>query len=156
MESSVDLANRFREVILDGRWIANTNYKDQLSPVTFEQATTQIGTFNSLAALAFHVNYYLGGILNVFEGGELEIKDKYSFDLPPLESAEDWNKLLTSFWDNAEKFAAHVESFSEEKLAEPFVLEKYGSYRRNIEGFIEHSYYHLGQVSLLKKMILNT
>jgi hypothetical protein len=36
---------------------------------------------------------------------------------------------------------------------QPFVDEKYGTYLRNIEGVIEHSYYHLGQVSLLKKMV---
>jgi len=35
-----------------------------------------------------------------------------------------------------------------------FVLEKYGTYRRNIEGMIEHAYYHLGQISLIKKMII--
>lgn len=40
------------------------------------------------------------------------------------------------------------------KLDEPFVDEKYGSYLRNIEGVIEHSYYHLGQVVLVKKMVL--
>ena len=39
-------------------------------------------------------------------------------------------------------------------LAQTFVYEKYGSYLRNIEGVIEHSYYHLGQVSLIRKMIM--
>ena len=41
-----------------------------------------------------------------------------------------------------------------EKLENNFVDKKYGSYRRNIEGMIEHSYYHLGQISLIRKMIL--
>jgi hypothetical protein len=36
---------------------------------------------------------------------------------------------------------------------QPFVDEKYGSYQRNIEGVIEHSYYHLGQVSIIRTMI---
>lgn len=39
-------------------------------------------------------------------------------------------------------------------LDKPFIDEKYGSYIRNIEGVIEHSYYHLGQIVLLKKMIV--
>jgi hypothetical protein len=39
-------------------------------------------------------------------------------------------------------------------LDQPFVDEKYGSYLRNIEGVIEHSYYHLGQISLIRKMII--
>ena len=56
-------------------------------------------------------------------------------------------------WTNAEKFANQVELMSDEKLEEIFVDEKYGNYRRNIEGVIEHSYYHLGQISLIKKMM---
>ena len=42
---------------------------------------------------------------------------------------------------------------TEEKLEEIFVDEKYGTYKRNIEGMIEHCYYHLGQISLINKMI---
>lgn len=30
MNQSLQIANRFREVILNGTWIANTNFKDQL------------------------------------------------------------------------------------------------------------------------------
>ena len=59
-------------------------------------------------------------------------------------------------WDNAEKFAAHVERMPDEKLEAVFMDEKYGNYRRNIEGVIEHSYYHLGQISLIRKMIIES
>ncbi|MGB0930477.1 MAG: DUF1572 domain-containing protein [Chitinophagales bacterium] len=153
MENSKQLANRFREVLLSGKWIANTNYKDQLSKVDWKQATQKIGNLNTLAALAYHINYYTAGIVNVFEGGGLEIRDKYSFDLPPIESQEDWDKLLKDMWNNAEQFAKHVELLPDEKLEEAFVNEKYGTYRRNIEGVIEHCYYHLGQIVLIGKMI---
>lgn len=153
MENSNQLANRFKEVLLKGKWIANTNFKDQLSNVTWQQATKKIGSLNTIAALAYHINYYLAGVLNVFEGGSLEIRDKYSFDLPQIKTKEDWDSLLGELWANAEKFAYHVELMSDEKLESIFVEEKYGNYRRNIEGIIEHSYYHLGQISLIKKLI---
>jgi len=148
------IANRFREVILNGVWIANTNYKDQLLNLTWEQATLKIESLNTIAALTFHINYYIAGVLNVFEGGLLEIRDKYSFDLPPINSQKDWEVLLTAFLKNAEKLATLVEQMSDKKLAEMFVNNKYGSYQRNIEGIIEHSYYHLGQITLIKKLIL--
>ncbi len=153
MENSNQLANRFREVLLNGKWIANTNFKDQLTTVTWEEATRKIGSLNTIAALAYHINYYIGGIVQVFEGGSLDIRDKYSFDLPEIKSKEDWEKLLHTMWDNSEKFASYVEAMPDEKLEAVFVDEKYGNYRRNIEGVIEHSYYHLGQISLLKKLI---
>lgn len=154
MENSIQLANRFKEVILNGTWIANTNYRNQLSDVTWKQATKEIGSLNTIAALTYHINYYIVGILNVFEGGSLEIRDKFSFDLPPIKSKEDWDKLKNKTWENAEKFANHIEEMSCDKLEESFVEEKYGNYRRNIEAVIEHSYYHLGQITLLKKMII--
>jgi len=154
MSQSMQIANRLREVILNGTWIANTNYKDQLSNVTWEQAVTKVGSYNTIAALTFHINYYIAGVLNVFEGGSLDIKDKYSFDLPPIQAQRDWEKLMNALFTNAEKLVNIIEHFPEEKLKEVFVNEKYGTYQRNIDAIIEHCYYHLGQISLIKKAIL--
>ena len=156
MERTKQVADRFRAVILNGVWIANTNYKDQLSTVTWEQAKTKIGSLNTLAALTFHINYYIAGVLNVFEGGALEIRDKFSFDCQAIESQEDWEELMNTLWNNAGKFANRIEGMPDEKLDEVFVDKKYGTYQRNIEAMIEHSYYHLGQVTLIKKMLLGT
>jgi hypothetical protein len=146
------IANRIREVLLSGHWIANTNYKEQLHSITWEQATQKIDSLNTIAALTYHINYYLVGLLNVFEGGNLEIKDKYSFDLPAIKSEGDWQKLVNALLTNSEKFANQIEQMPGDKLDEPFVDEKYGSYLQNIEAVIEHSYYHLGQIALIKKL----
>lgn len=154
MSTASQLAKRFREVMLDGLWIANTNFKDQLSDVTWEQATTKIADLNTIAMLTFHIDYYIAGIINVFEGGDLEIKDQFSFDLPPIESQEQWETLLNKLWNDSEKFATLLEQMPDYKMDGVFVDEKYGTYLRNIDGMIEHAYYHLGQITLIKKMIL--
>ena len=154
MSTALQLAKRFREVMLDGLWIANTNFKAKLSDVTWEQATTKIGNINTIAMLTFHVDYYIAGILNVFEGGDLEIKDKFSFDLHPIESQKQWAELLNKLWTDSEKLVTMLEQMPDDKLNEVFVDEKYGTYLRNIDGMIEHAYYHLGQITLIKKMIL--
>lgn len=153
MSSVSQLAKRFREVLLDGFWIANTNFKDQLSEVTWEQAVTKVDTLNTIAMLTFHIDYYIAGIINVFEGGALEIKDKFSFDLPSIESHQQWEDLLSKLWTDSEKFATLLEQMPDSQLDEVFVDEKYGTYRRNIDGMIEHSYYHLGQITLIKKIL---
>lgn len=149
------LAQRLREVLLNGTWIANTNFKHQIENTSWEQAVQRVGDHNTIALLTFHVNYYLKGLNKVFEGGQLEIRDKYSFDMPPVNSRSDWEGLIADFISNSEKFANHVEKLSDEKLNEHFVEEKYGTYYRNIEGVIEHSYYHLGQISLIRKLLLS-
>ena len=84
---------------------------------------------------------------------KLEIRDKFSFDISQINSEADWNKLVTDFLDNSEKFANKIEKMNDRIFDQPFIDEKYGNYLRNIEGVIEHSYYHLGQISLIKKMI---
>ena len=153
MTRNLTIASRIREVLLNGHWIAHTNYKEQIQNISWQQAIQKIDTLNTVAALTYHVNYYLAGLLNAFENGKLEIRDKYSFDLPQISSETDWNKLVADFLDNSEKFANQVEQMNDNILDQPFIDEKYGSYLRNIEAVIEHSYYHLGQISLIKKMI---
>jgi uncharacterized damage-inducible protein DinB len=146
-------ATRFREVILNGTWIANTNFKDQLDGLNYQIAVTKVDSFNSIAAVAQHIDYYINGINNVFKGGNLDIRDQFSFDFAPITSQNQWETFLAQFWNDAETFASFLEKMTDEQLHQSFVNEKYGTYFRNIDGMIEHSYYHLGQIVLLKKMI---
>lgn len=153
MDRSLALANRLREVLLNGKWIANTNFKEQLEGLDMKSALTRVGELHTIAELVFHINYYLAGLLDVFRGGQLLIRDKFSFDLPEIKTDEDWAQLKETFISNAIAFSDAVETMEDAKLDQPFVDEKYGTYLRNIEGVIEHSYYHLGQVVLLRKQL---
>ncbi|MBW1656628.1 DUF1572 domain-containing protein [Flavobacterium quisquiliarum] len=155
MKNALEIANRFRETILNGTWIANTNYKDQLENLDWKIAVTPVQNLNTIALLAQHIHYYIEGINNVFKGGTLDIKDKFSFNFPPISSQENWEMFLIRFWNATEEFASFVEQMSDEKLNQFFVDEKYGSYQRNIDAMIEHSYYHLGQIVLIKKLLTN-
>ncbi len=156
MEHSKRLATRLRDVVLSGFWVAGTNCKKLLSDVTWKQATQNVKSLNTIALLTFHINYYIAGVLNVFEGGNLEIRDAYSFDAPQILSERDWVNLCNDLWTNTERLANCIEQTPDEQWHKTFVDEKYGSYQRNIEGIIEHCYYHFGQISLIKKMIIQT
>ena len=153
MEFNSYLAGRLEEVLLNGKWIANTNFNDQITTTTWQQAITKINTLNSIAALTFHINYYLKGLINVFAGGQLLIKDKYSFDMPDITTAADWDTLTLEFYSNAEKFIHCVAHMNNSLFYQPFIKHEYGTYLRNIEAVIEHSYYHLGQITLIKKLL---
>jgi uncharacterized damage-inducible protein DinB len=153
MKNTLEIANRFREIILNGTWVANTNYKIQLANLDWKIATTPIKNLNTIAILAQHIHYYINGINNVFRGGTLDIKDKFSFDFAPIYSQEDWENFLSKFWAASEEFAIFIEQMPDKKLDDVFVDAKYGTYKRNIEAMIEHSYYHLGQIVLINKII---
>ena len=150
--TATTIANRLREVLLNGHFIANTNYREQLLGLDWRQATKQIHNLNTIAALTYHINYYMAGILDAFETGKLTISDTFSFDLPPIRSEQDWQDLVEALLTNAAKLADAMEQVTEEELSQPFFDEKYGTCLRNMEGVIEHSYYHLGQIVLIKKM----
>ncbi|MCC6818480.1 MAG: DUF1572 family protein [Bacteroidia bacterium] len=153
MTRNLSISSRLREVFLNGKWIANTNYKEQLQSVDYLQANQKISNLNTIAILAYHINYYLRGLISAFENGKLEISDQYSFDLPPINTEVEWKNLVNDFLINAELFAVKIEQMEDSQFDQAFIDEKYGTFLRNIEGVIEHSYYHLGQIVLIKKMI---
>ncbi|CAM3850683.1 DUF1572 domain-containing protein [Flavobacterium branchiophilum] len=153
MKLSTYLSDRLRAVYLDGYWIANTNFKTQLELTNWQQATQKLDNLNTIAALIFHINYYLEGLLNAFDSGKIEISDAFSFDCPPIQSDADWNNMIRIFLDHAEKFSVLVENLDESVFEQPFFDDQYGSMIRNIEGVIEHSYYHLGQIVLINKLL---
>lgn len=155
MASPTQLAKQFREVYLNGDWIARTNLKAEVEDIDWKLATTPVKKLNTIALLVFHMDYYVAGLLQVLEGGTLDIRDKYSFDAPPIQSQSEWEALLNKVWQNAEQFATKVEQLTEQQLQAPFVKEEYGTYERNIDAMIEHGYYHLGQIVLQKKMLLD-
>ena len=153
MELIKSLTSRLKEVLTEGQWVIGTNIKEQILDLSWEEAVQQIDSLNSIADLTFHLSYYIAGVTNVLEGGALEIRDKYSFDYPPIKSEEDWRNLKNKFCTDSKRFIELVEKLDEERLYETFVDEQYGDYQRNINGIIEHAYYHFGQIVIIKKMI---
>ena|SRR5215204_7205482 len=153
MNLTAQIAKHFRDVHFGGNW-TSVNLKDSLVGITWQQATTQIYSLNTIVTLVFHMNYYVSAVLKVLQGEQLDAHDKYSFDHPAIGSQEDWEKLLNKTWADAGKFANLIEQLPETKLGETFSDEKYGTYYRNLHGIIEHTHYHLGQIILIKKILL--
>ncbi len=149
------LANRLKKIFTEGKWVVGTNFKEQIFDLNWSEATQKIENFNTIADLTFHIHYYIAGVGKVLEGGSLDIRDKFSYDSPPIRSEQDWRELVNKFCSDSEKFISLVEKMTDEKLLSDFVDKKYGTYFRNIDVMIEHTYYHLGQIMLIKKRIKN-
>ena len=152
MSLSVQTAKHFRDVHFGGNW-TSVNLKETLADVSWQQAVTKIDNFNTIAELVFHMNYYVSAVLKVLQGQALAASDKFSFDLPPIQSEADWDNLLLKTWADAESFASLVEQLPGDRFSEIFVDDKYGTYFRNMHGIIEHIHYHLGQIVIIKKLL---
>lgn len=155
MSITAQIAKHFRDVHFGGNW-TSVNLKDQLADITWQQAITKVHSFNSIATLVFHTNYYVAAVLKVLQGEPLNAKDAYSFELPPINSPEDWEQLRNKTFTDAENFAVMIEQLPEHKIWEDFTDSKYGNYYRNLHGIIEHLHYHLGQMVLIKKILQQT
>jgi DinB family protein len=155
MEVTTQIAKHLRDVHFGGNWTAS-NLKQHLSAVTWQQATTQIDSFNTIVALVYHMNYYISTIIKVLQGGPLDAHDKYSFGHSPISSEQDWQSLLDKTWADAETLAALIERLPDSKLGENFLDGKYGTWYRNLAGLVEHTHYHLGQIVLIKKILVKT
>ena len=118
------LAAHFRQVNFGGNWTW-VNLKETLKDITWEQATTKLDSLNTIAMLAYHINYYVVAITKVLQGNPMEAHDKYSFDCPPIQNEEDWEKMKEKIFAEAETLA----------------------------GLIEHTHYHLGQIVIIKKLL---
>ncbi|MGB3606821.1 MAG: DUF1572 domain-containing protein [Psychroserpens sp.] len=146
------LATYFRAVHFGGNW-TSVNLKTVLSDITWEEANIKLYDLNTILALSFHISYYVTGVLEVFNNRPLLIRDKYSYDHPDVTNAKDWDAMKNSIFINAETLAQHIEAIPEAKIWDHFEDAKYGTYFSNVNGIIEHTHYHLGQITLIKKII---
>lgn len=151
MNTSQQIAKHLREVFFGGNWTW-ANLKDNLEGITYEKALAKPENMNSIAMLTYHIGYYVTAILRVMEGNPINAKDEFSFNVPPINSQEEWEAMVNKILAEADSLAGLIEQLPDEKLGEIFVAEKYGNYYRNLHGLIEHTHYHLGQIAIIKKL----
>lgn len=152
MKITKQLATHLHQVYFGGNWTAS-NLKDHLKDVNLEMATKKVNGLNTILVLTFHIHYYVKGTMSVLKGGDLTIRDKYSFNHPKLNNENDWQEFQNNIWTEAKAFIALIENLDDDILDTFLSEEKYGTYYRNLAGIIEHTHYHLGQIALLKKLV---
>ena len=91
MRLTEQIAKQFRDVYFGGNWTA-VSLKENLKGISWRQATTKLHSFNTIAALLYHINFYVRAVGAVLQGESLNASDKYSFDHPPILSEEEWEK----------------------------------------------------------------
>ncbi len=152
IQTSSQIARHLRQVFTGGNW-TSVNLKDSLKDIRLADALAKPAGCNSIAVLVFHIHYYGAAISRVLNGQPLDAHDRFSFDLPELADETAWLLLKENTLEDALTLAGQIELLSDQQLQDVFVEEKYGTMYRNLHGLIEHTHYHLGQISLLKKMI---
>ena len=152
MTITAAIAIHLRQVHEGGNW-TSVNLVDTLKDVDMKMATAKLEGFNTIAALVYHIHYYVREMIPVLQGQPLTAHDSFSYDVPAIQTEQDWTNLVEQTFVAAQAFAQLIEALPDERLSAFFDQEKYGSYHRNLWGVIEHTHYHMGQIVLLKKWL---
>ncbi len=153
--NATEISKRIEQVYFGGNCTLS-NLNEQLSNVNFELATKKVGTLNTILALTFHIHYYTKAQLQVLKGGPLEAHDSESFFHPELNYENEWKAFKAQLFDEAREFISMIQNLKNEELYGAFADGKYGTCLSNFLCLNEHTHYHLGQIALIKKMILES
>lgn len=154
MQTSVGyfLAQHIQEAFITKNW-CGLGVIPLVQNLTWQQATqVSIGN-HSIAALSFHVQYYLQAIDQVLLQQPVTVTDTKSFLMPAIASEDDWQQLLLQIKQQVQNTCAVLQNAPDTVWETWFIDEKYGTVQHNIMGIIHHVYYHLGQMVLIQKQL---
>ena len=146
------LGKHFRQAYTGGSF-SERNLREELSdmPLSVARRTTPGG--NSVLALVYHLHFYVRGVASVLAGGPLDTDDAASWATPAVTTEEAWRALVDEVLREGEVLAKALEALPEEGVWAPFHDPRYSSVFTNAMGVLEHVYYHLGQIVIVKRAI---
>ncbi len=143
------IAQHFREVNYGNNW-TDASVKDVLQNISFEQAMKKTGNANTIAILLFHMDFYNMVVYDRLVGIKRKFEHEESLQQPNITTEEDWQQLQKAYFENVDKIHKAIIAFNESHLFEETTRN---TPYKNLHGLIEHIHYHLGQISLLKKLV---
>src|SRR6266487_5235049 len=107
------IAQHITEVFEGGNW-TDVNIKDTLRDVTYREATTVTkASYNTIAALFYHICFYNEIVLKRLMGINPSIDAANGFDIPTIKNEEDWRRLKESGFQSAYRLANAVRKLPE-------------------------------------------
>jgi uncharacterized damage-inducible protein DinB len=152
MNIAEQLAENLLSVFEGGNW-TEVSIADVLSDISYVEANAKTAASkNSIAGLVHHLMYWNGVILQRIQDHDLEIPEANGFDVEVLASEKDWQSLIAQTKHSFTELAKAIKLFPADRLNHPTNFGK-STFRKNLFGIVEHAYYHLGQIVMIKKLI---
>jgi len=84
-------------------------------------------------------------------GESPNIPETNGFDAPILATQEDWDRLRAFNSESAHLLSAEILNFELKDITQP-ILPGYSPVYKSLHGCIKHTYYHLGQITIIKNL----
>lgn len=122
-----------------------------LENVTASQAAMRpIAGAHSIWELVLHISAWTDACRRRLAGDRAELADEENF--PPIADPSDdaWESTLRSLRESHQQLSDAIASVDETRLDNP-ILEGMPSIYITLQGAVQHSLYHTGQIAILKK-----
>lgn len=147
------VAQHFYDVHYGGNW-TDVCLQDVLKDLSYEQAQTRTGDTNSISLLLYHMMFYNQVVFDGTFGEKKHFEHEESVQ-SNVQNGSDWQKLKDDYFALVQKIYQHILNLSDDQL----LVTRPGNHStnyKNLHGMIEHIHYHLGQISLLRKLSMTS
>lgn len=151
MKLTEAIAQHFYEVNHGDNW-TDACVKNIISGISYEQAVKKVGDANTIGLLLYHMDFYNMVVYDRLVGNTRKFQHEESLSAD-IKNEADWQKLQQTYFANVDKIHKAILAFDESLL---FEQKTSNTPYKNLHGIVEHIHYHLGQISLLKKIIAST
>ncbi|MBS1680105.1 MAG: DinB family protein [Bacteroidetes bacterium] len=141
--------------VYDGQPWYGDNMVKMLSDVSADAAANRPHKLNhSIAEIVCHITAWRQFVIEKIKGNaEYEVWDTELNwrNIKSLNEPE-WKSIKDSLQSCQTEFLQQVEKLSEAQLSAPVTGRKY-NFRLMLQGIVQHDIYHLGQISMIKKLV---
>ncbi|MEP6467498.1 MAG: DinB family protein [Parafilimonas sp.] len=153
MKATQLIAQHIKEIYEGNNW-TDVNIIEIIKNINWQQAQQKtVASPNTIASLLHHLYYWNGIMMQRLKGSNPSVPETNGFNVDAFTSENDWQKLKEKTHASFIQLALMIEHFPEEKLEEAYAEGK-SSYYKNFHGIVEHAHYHLGQMVILKNLIV--
>jgi uncharacterized damage-inducible protein DinB len=139
--------------VFEGENWTDVYLRDVVQDLSWEEAITRTpASPNSIAAIVNHLTYWNGVIRQRLQGTVVPISENNGFNLPPISSDVQWRQLIDDYCESVRMLNLDINGLREEEMGKP-ILPNSSSVYSHLQGLVEHAFYHMGQMIILKKFI---
>ena len=152
MKEKERILSLFQKLYEGEPWI-DINTKSTLSKISAARASARVlEKCNTIWEIVNHIINWRMVVLQRIKEIHVVTPDNNFFE-PVIDTSESaWKNTLERLKDSQQQWITFLKTFKESDF-EKLYQNKYMSYYEHIQGIIQHDAYHLGQITLLSKII---
>lgn len=153
MKDHEQLAKNFSDLFDGSSWI-DVNIMSTLDEITAKQAATKpFPDFNSIWEIVNHMISWRETVLKRIFGENVESPEHNYFTSIRDRSENAWLKTKERFHESQTKWLEAITEMKIKDLSTKHDFNTFSNYDL-VQGIFQHDAYHLGQIRLMKKLIL--